>query len=153
MSILKTIELYKLKWVCCIVCEFYVSKAIFKRKKREGGKKEREREKGRKGGKTERREGGRTARQIPGEGKATVLIERPPENPNKPHVFLAKNLSYFICRFGVCVVCCFETGSCYVSQAGIKKFILLPQPPEYWDSRCAPAHLAKKSMLMVIFSW
>jgi hypothetical protein len=34
----------------------------------------------------------------------------------------------------------FETGSCYVAQAGLKLEIL--QPPECWDYRHAPPRLA-----------
>jgi hypothetical protein len=32
----------------------------------------------------------------------------------------------------------FETGFCCVVQVGLGLVILLPQPPEYWDYRCAP---------------
>jgi hypothetical protein len=28
---------------------------------------------------------------------------------------------------------CFETGGCYITQAGLELTILLPQPPECWD--------------------
>jgi hypothetical protein len=31
-----------------------------------------------------------------------------------------------------------ETGSWYVKEAGLKLRIPLPQPPDYWDYRCAP---------------
>jgi hypothetical protein len=36
----------------------------------------------------------------------------------------------------------FETVSSYVAQDGLELEILLPLPPRYWDSRCAPLHLA-----------
>jgi hypothetical protein len=38
---------------------------------------------------------------------------------------------------------CFETGSHYAAQADLKLEILLPQPPECWDYRCAPPHFAR----------
>jgi hypothetical protein len=36
----------------------------------------------------------------------------------------------------------FETGSCYVAQAGLKLEILLPQPLQCWDYRCVPPYPA-----------
>jgi hypothetical protein len=33
----------------------------------------------------------------------------------------------------------FETGSCYVHQAGLQFMIILPQPPTRWDYRGAPS--------------
>jgi hypothetical protein len=38
----------------------------------------------------------------------------------------------------------FETGSHYVAQAGLELSILLPQPPECWDSKSALPRLAFK---------
>jgi hypothetical protein len=39
--------------------------------------------------------------------------------------------------FCCCFCFCFETGSSYVAQADLEFTILLPQPPKYWDCRCA----------------
>jgi hypothetical protein len=41
----------------------------------------------------------------------------------------------------------FETGSPYVGQAGLKLLVLLPQPPQYWDYKCEPPHLALRNFL------
>jgi hypothetical protein len=35
-------------------------------------------------------------------------------------------------------------------QSGLELAILLPQPPECWDYRCAPSHLAQE---MIFFSF
>jgi hypothetical protein len=44
--------------------------------------------------------------------------------------------------------CCFETGSYYVAQAGLKLKIFLPQPPKCWDYRHTLTQLYSK-----IFEW
>lgn len=36
-----------------------------------------------------------------------------------------------------CFLFCFETESCYVSQATLQLIVLLPQPPKDWDDTCA----------------
>jgi hypothetical protein len=41
----------------------------------------------------------------------------------------------------------FKTVSCYVTLAGLKSVILLPQPPKCWCYRCVVAHLALSSTL------
>jgi hypothetical protein len=41
----------------------------------------------------------------------------------------------------------FETGSCYVAQAGLKLVVLLLQPPECWDYRRALPHPAHSVFL------
>lgn len=41
-------------------------------------------------------------------------------------------------RSGLSVL--FETKSCYTAQTGLKLIILLPQPPEHWNSRCVLPH-------------
>jgi hypothetical protein len=40
----------------------------------------------------------------------------------------------------------FETGSHYVTQAGFKLRILLPQPPEGWNQRQVPPTLSEYSI-------
>jgi hypothetical protein len=75
---------------------------------------------------------------VPGKFPATKLY-----SVLGPFVFI------FMCLFGwlvisVLFVCAvlfvFKTGSHYVVQTDLKLKILLPQPPECWDYRCAPPH-------------
>jgi hypothetical protein len=39
-----------------------------------------------------------------------------------------------------CIQSCliFETGPCYIAQAGLKFEIFPSQPPEYWEYKCVP---------------
>jgi hypothetical protein len=54
----------------------------------------------------------------------------------KKHSICTENVQIF---FFLRIV---ETGSLYVVQGGLELAILLPQPPECWDYRCARSHLA-----------
>jgi hypothetical protein len=47
---------------------------------------------------------------------------------------LPSSLFSFLCSF------LSLAGSCSVAKAGLELVILLPQPPECWDYRCAPPH-------------
>jgi hypothetical protein len=48
-------------------------------------------------------------------------------------------VTFFVLFLVLVLVLVFETGSSYVSQAGLKFKILLPLSPKGWDYRCAPA--------------
>jgi hypothetical protein len=59
-----------------------------------------------------------------------------------------QSLLLFICLF----VCLFETGSHYVSQAGLQLERVLPQPPECWDDRDASPCPASTSGLFSVLT-
>jgi hypothetical protein len=46
-----------------------------------------------------------------------------------------------------------KTRSCYVTQPGLELPIVLPQPPECWDYRRAPPHLAYTLTFKVNHPW
>jgi hypothetical protein len=62
-------------------------------------------------------------------------------NWDLPSSFLQKHLLSLLLFLGgsvlFFVVCFFETGSCYVTQAILQLFIHLPLPPKCWDYRYA----------------
>jgi hypothetical protein len=69
-----------------------------------------------------------------------------------------------MCLFCFSFSLVFETGSCFVAQAGLSycvsqpdlKLQILPTPPEHWDYRSAPpypAHLFLKKSFKKVLEW
>jgi hypothetical protein len=62
--------------------------------------------------------------------------------------FQSVQLNCFHCGIFFPYFVCLRQGLTYVIQAGLKPSILLPQPPECWDYRLAPPHLASYFLLL-----
>jgi hypothetical protein len=69
---------------------------------------------------------------------------RGPSSPLNWRCLFLSGILWLVCLF-VCLFVCFETGSYYVAEAGLQLEILLPQPPKFWDHKCALPHLLSPS--------